>query len=86
MSWTKLNQIANMWFQQDGAPPHFAMVARAVVDEKYPNRWIGRGDLVAWPPRSPDLISMDFFTRGTVKDIVYGTPATTPEGMRQRII
>jgi hypothetical protein len=44
-----LNQIANMWFQQDGAPPHFALVARAVVDEKYPNRWIGRGGTVAWP-------------------------------------
>jgi hypothetical protein len=43
-----------MWFQQDEAPPHFAMVARAVVDEKYPNRWIGRG-LVAWPARSPDF-------------------------------
>jgi hypothetical protein len=60
------------------------LLARAVVDEKYPNRWIGRGGLVAWLPRSPDLTPMDFFTWGTVKDIVYRTPPTTPEGMRQR--
>jgi hypothetical protein len=81
-----LNQIANMWFQQDGAPPHFALVARPVVDEKYPNRWIGRGGPVTWPPRSPDLTPMDFFTWGRVKDIVYRTTPTTPEDMRQRII
>jgi hypothetical protein len=78
------NQIANMWFQQDGAPPHFALIARAVVDEKYPIRWIGRGGPVAWPPS--DLTPMDFFTWGRVKDIVYRTTPTTPEDMRQRII
>jgi hypothetical protein len=47
-----------MWFQQDGARPHFALLARAR----------GRG-LVAWLPRSLDLTPMGFFTWGTVKDI-----------------
>jgi len=26
------------------------------------DRWIGRGGLIVWPPRSPDLTPMDFYT------------------------
>lgn len=41
-------------FQQDGAPPHFTADVRQWLTENYPT-WIGRGGVVAWPPRSPDL-------------------------------
>lgn len=32
----------NPWFQQDGAPPHFALPVRAYLDAEFPGRWIGR--------------------------------------------
>jgi hypothetical protein len=43
------------WLQQDGAPPHFGNIVRQFLNERFPNKWIGRGSFLAWPPRSPDL-------------------------------
>lgn len=50
-----------MWFQHDGCPAHFSLVARQKLIEKFSNRWIGRGGSVVWPARSPDLTPLDFF-------------------------
>ena len=47
----------NMWMQHDGAP----LCSRKVMNENFEERWIGRGDPLAWPSRSPDLISLDHF-------------------------
>ena len=38
-------------FQQDGAPPHFALAVRAYLNQRFPNRWIGRGSPRTWPSR-----------------------------------
>ena len=35
-------QNDDFYFQQNGAPPHFALAVRALLDLKFPNRWIGR--------------------------------------------
>ena len=43
------------FYQQDGAPPHFALSARNSLDTHLQNRRIGRAGPVPWPPRSPDL-------------------------------
>ncbi|KYN12438.1 hypothetical protein ALC57_15405, partial [Trachymyrmex cornetzi] len=51
----------NLWYQQDGAPAHYARIIRMFLNQRFPNRWIGRGGPVLWPPRSPDLNSLDFF-------------------------
>ncbi|ENN73068.1 hypothetical protein YQE_10306, partial [Dendroctonus ponderosae] len=56
-----LNQNMNVWFQQDGAPLHYVVEARSQLDKIFPNKWIGRGDPVNWPARSPDLTPLDFF-------------------------
>lgn len=50
-----------LWFQHDGAPPHFARQARTTLNEIFGNRWIGRDGPVNWPARSPDLTPLDFF-------------------------
>jgi hypothetical protein len=50
-------------FMQDGAP-HFCQSVLKALNEKFPNAWIGRGRPIFWPPRSPDLTSMDFFFVG----------------------
>ncbi|EZA50914.1 hypothetical protein X777_10741 [Ooceraea biroi] len=36
-------------------------VARTVLHEMFPERWIGRGGYISWPARSPDLNPLDFF-------------------------
>lgn len=74
-----------MWFQHDGCPAHFSREVRDFLETRFPHRWIGRGSLFPWPPRSPDLTVMDFYLWGRLKDIVYQTRPTTPEDMVERI-
>jgi len=31
---------------------HVTQDVRILLDQQYPNHWIGRGGLVLWPPRS----------------------------------
>jgi hypothetical protein len=50
-----------MFFQQDGAPAHNAIIVKQKLNEMFPNRWIGTYGVVPWPARSPDLTSLDFF-------------------------
>ena len=42
-------------FIHDGVPPRFSRVARQFLNRHFANKWIGRGGLIAWPARSPDL-------------------------------
>ncbi|XP_011873739.1 PREDICTED: uncharacterized protein LOC105565277 [Vollenhovia emeryi] len=74
-----------MWFQLDGAAPHYARDVRLFLDAQYPGRWIGRRAPIAWPARSPDLTSPDFFLWGYLKNIVYEQQPRTREDMMQRI-
>ncbi|EFN79527.1 hypothetical protein EAI_07954, partial [Harpegnathos saltator] len=46
---------------------------------------IGRGGPIAWPARSSDLTSPDFYLRGYLKNVVYEREPTTREDMIQRI-
>lgn len=74
-----------MLFQQDGAPPHYALPVRQWLDERFPERWIGRRGPYDWPARSPDLTPCDFFLWGYLKDTVYRTRFSTIEQLRGRI-
>jgi hypothetical protein len=56
----------DMLFQQDGAPPHFQKEVTDFLNRKFPEKWIGRGR----PPRSPDLIVLDFYFCGYIRDAV----------------
>ncbi|EFN61939.1 hypothetical protein EAG_00101, partial [Camponotus floridanus] len=71
--------------QQDGAPPHYARIVRDFLNERFNNRWIGRGGPIAWPPRSPDLTSPDFYLWGYLKNTVYRNRPTTRADMIQRV-
>jgi hypothetical protein len=57
--------------QYDGAPPHFCRRVRNHLDREIAGRWIGRFGPIAWPPRSLDLTTLDFFMWDYVKNIVY---------------
>lgn len=74
-----------MWFQHDGAPAHYGIGVRNFLNHEYPQRWIGRGGPVNWPPRSPDITKPDFFLWGYVKERVYEEQPTTADDMRNRI-
>lgn len=75
-----------VYFQQDGAPAHFLRMVRDYLDLVFPNRWIGRGGPILWPPRSPDLTPLDYFLWGYLKDKVFRTSVTSLREMEDRIL
>jgi hypothetical protein len=44
------------------------------MNQRVPKRWIGLGGYIPWPPRLPNLTSMDFSYWGFMKDNVYILP------------
>ncbi|GBM18465.1 hypothetical protein AVEN_66824-1 [Araneus ventricosus] len=73
----------NIIFQQDGSPPHWSLEVRKVLDENFPSRWIGSGGPIPWPPRFPDITSLDFLW-GYVKNIVYQSPIRDIDELKSR--
>ncbi|KAJ4451919.1 hypothetical protein ANN_03397 [Periplaneta americana] len=73
-------------FLHDGAPAHFSRTARWYLDRRFPDRWIGRGGPIAWPPRSPDLNPLDFYLWGHLKSLVYSSPVPDLESLWNRIV
>lgn len=80
-----LAHLNDMWFQHDGAPPHYAQIVKEQLCAVFGDKWIGRGGPVVWPPRSPDLTPLDFFLWGHIKDVVYQTPPQSLDDLKQRI-
>ena len=76
---------SQMHFQHDGAPTHYTRHVREYLIESFPNRWLGRGKPVAWPPRSPDLTPLDFYLWGHIKTLVYETKVESRAALRDRI-
>ena len=74
-----------MFFQQDGAPPHYALAVRNFLNVAFVGHWIGRRGAIEWPPRSPDLTPMDFFLWGHLKSVVYKTKPLNMEDLKNRI-
>lgn len=62
----------NIWFQQDGAPPHNTRQVTDYLTQRFGERWIGNNGPVKWPARSPDLSVLDTFLWGTLKNRIYG--------------
>ena len=63
--------VSRVIFMQGGAPPHFSCFMTDVLNERFPDAWIGRGGPIPWPPPSPDLSPLDFFLWGYFKNLVY---------------
>ena len=60
-----------MYFQHDGAPSHCTRHVMLHFNDTFPNRWIGRGTTINWPPKSPDLTPLNFCLWGLMKSEVY---------------
>jgi hypothetical protein len=53
---------ARMRYMHHSAPAHTSGAVRDVLNNTYHDRWIGRGEPAAWPPRSTtDLNPLDFY-------------------------
>ena len=81
-----LSYVRDIWLQLDGCPAHYSRIVRQWLDRNFPNKWIGRAGSVAWPPRSPDLTSMDFFLWGYLKNYVYEVEIDSLQQLKARII
>lgn len=79
------DNMDEIYFQHDGAPPHYGVNVRQYLNEIFPDRWIGRRGPIEWPPRSPDLTPLDFFLWGYIKNKVYVTQPQNLNDLRQRI-
>lgn len=75
----------HLYYQQDGAPAHNAIVVRNYLEERFGEHVISTHGPIRWPPRSPDLTPLDFFLWGHIKKIVYRTPPTTLNILENRI-
>ena len=68
-----LDTRLHMYLQHDGASIHYTRMVIQHLNNTYPNRWIGRGSLIHWSARSPDLTPLDFCLWGWLKGEVYCT-------------
>ena len=68
---SKLPLNCNLWFQQNGAMAHIAVIGMAVLRLLFPRRVISRFGDVPQPPCSLDLTAPDFFLWGYLKSNVY---------------
>ena len=73
------------WRQQDGAPPHFALIVREFFNLNFNERWIRRRGPLIWPLCSPDLTPPDFLLWGYIKYVVFAQRPTTREDLMERI-
>jgi len=77
--------VSRVIFMQDGAPPHLSCFVTDVLNERFPDAWIGSGGPIPWPPRSPDLSSLVFFLWGYIKNIVYAEKIRNIQHLQERI-
>jgi hypothetical protein len=73
------------YFQHDGAP-HYTRLVMQRLNDTFPNRWIGRGSTINWPPRSPDLSPLDFCLWGWLKSEVCRRKVDTWDEMLDHIM
>jgi len=62
-----LMRRSQMYFQHDGASPHYTRHLIEYLNESFRNRWLCRGGPVAWTPRLPDLTPHDYYLWGHMK-------------------
>ena len=80
-----LNDMDNVWFQQDGATAHTSRRAMGILRDMFPGHLISlRGD-IEWPARSPDLNPCDFFLWGYLKSKVYINRPQSIDGLKDAI-
>ena len=81
----KEEYIGNIWFQQDGATCHTAKATLDVLRSVFEDRIISRRADVVWPPRSSNLIPLNYYLCGVVKDKCYVDKPETIDTLKDNI-
>ena len=76
----------NMWFQHDGAPPHFTREVRGHLELTFGQTRNGRSGPTASHAHSPDLTPLDYFLWGHMKSLVYETFVDSEEDVLARVM
>ncbi|GFV00764.1 uncharacterized protein TNCV_1385832 [Trichonephila clavipes] len=79
------HDVQELWFQQDGATCHTARATIDLLKDTFGNRLISRFGSVNWPPRSCDLIPLDYFLWGYAKSLVYADKPQTLDHLEDNI-
>ena len=77
--------LSRVIFMQDGAPHHFSCFVTDVLNERFPDAWIGRSGPIPWPPRITDLCPLYFFLWGYIKNILYAKNIRNIQHLQERI-
>ena len=77
--------MEELYFQQDGATSHTAIVTINLLKDTFGERLISRNGPINWPPRSCDLTPPDFFLWGYVKSLVYADKPETLDDLEANI-
>ncbi|GFX24980.1 uncharacterized protein TNCV_1279161 [Trichonephila clavipes] len=79
------HDVQELWFQQDGATCHTARATIDLLKDTFGDRLISRFGPVNWPPRSCNLILLDYFLWGYVKSLVYANKPQTLDHFEDNI-
>ena len=71
-----------IYFQQDGAPPHYHHDVQTHLNAAFPDTWIEQRGTMEYPWHSPDLTSMNSSLWGYLKDKVYCTKPRTTDALK----
>jgi len=74
-----------LWFQQDGATAHTAVISIAALHHLFPQRVTSHFGDGRWSPRSPDLTAPDFFVWSYLKSKVYSNRSTDLRALKENI-
>lgn len=80
------DELAEGYFQQDGARIHTTRLNLDFIMEFFDNRIISLNTPVIFPPRSCDLTPCDFFLWPDLKNSIFKTPVADLDDLRQRIV
>ena len=83
-AWPQL-QGKKLYFQNDGAAPHYAVIEGEQLDEEFPGPWMGISGPFDWPAPLPDQTPRDFFSLGIFKGYVFKEACTSITQLQNRI-
>jgi hypothetical protein len=66
-------------------PLVLALIGREFLAMHFPGHWVGRDGPIPCPPPSPDIMPLDFFLWGYVRNIVHKIPMTCLDEVKLRI-
>ena len=74
-----------MWFQQDEAAAHTARATVELLRQIFGHRIISQNSEIYWPSRSPDLMPLDYFLWGDLKERVCINKPHTLQQLKDNI-